>query len=86
MGPANGFIGLDCIAQGREFSLLRRAFGATIKRVCSRDEQRVHAVGDGCRGLHGRAALTEGIQIQVRGTICASMFMSPPLRFIASRW
>src|SRR5262249_40747778 len=65
--PAYSLVGLDRIGQGREFSLLGRAFSATIKGVRSRDKQRVHAVGDGRRGLHGWAALAEGIQILGRG-------------------
>jgi len=65
--PAYRLIGLDRIGQGREFSLLGRAFSATIKGVGSRDKQRVHAVGDGRRSLHGRIALTESVQILGRG-------------------
>src|SRR6516164_7511780 len=65
--PAYRLIGLDRIGQGREFSLLGRAFSATIKGVGSRDKQRVHTVGDGRRSLHGRAALTETVQILSSG-------------------
>src|SRR5262245_6750462 len=75
--PAYGFVGLDGISQRREFSLLGRGFGATLQRIRSRDKQRVQ-VGDGRRGLHGRAALTEGVQILVRGVDL--FFHAPHLR------
>jgi len=58
--------------QGCKFRFLGRALRAALECVCSGDEERVCAVGNGCWNLDSWPTLAKNIQILLRG---------PDLRF-----